>query len=185
MRSRQQVRRVPQGREPYRRRRSPFQRVVSVIRGLITTVALVGAGALIGLFWEEWQIVRLAEPAAAGPAPSAANSTNAPQESAPPQLSVANRIKVEVLNGVGEAGVARRFAAQLRALGFDVVATDNADHFEHQVTYVLDRSGRLGAARQVANGVHADSVAVALDADLFLDATVVVGHDWREVLGRN
>ncbi|WP_419941120.1 LytR C-terminal domain-containing protein [Candidatus Palauibacter sp.] len=82
-------------------------------------------------------------------------------------------------------GLARRFADQLRERGFDVVATDNADHFEHQVTHVLDRSGRLGAAREVANGVHSDSVAVVLDADLFLDATVVVGHDWQEVLRRN
>ncbi|WP_419164325.1 LytR C-terminal domain-containing protein [Candidatus Palauibacter sp.] len=159
--------------------------MVSAVRGLITTAALVGAGALIGLFWEEWQVVRLAEPAAAGPAPSASSPQSDAPESPSPQLSVANRIKVEVLNGVGEPGLARRFADELRALGFDVVATDNADHFEHQVTYVLDRSGRLGAAREVANGVHSDSVAVVLDPDLFLDATVVVGHDWQEVLRRN
>ncbi|WP_425152590.1 LytR C-terminal domain-containing protein [Candidatus Palauibacter sp.] len=159
--------------------------MVSAIRGLITTATLIGAGALIGLFWEEWQVVRLAEPAAAGPAPSASSLQSEAPESPSPQLNVANRIKVEVLNGVGEAGLARRFADQLRERGFDVVATDNADHFEHQVTHVLDRSGRLGAAWEVANGVHSDSVVVVLDPDLFLDATVVVGHDWQEVLRRN
>ena len=163
--------------------------MVSAIRGLITTAALIGAGALIGLFWEESQVVRLAEPAAAGPAPSASSLQSDAPESPSPQLNVANfvanRIKVEVLNGVGEPGLARRFADQLRERGFDVVATDNADHFEHQVTHVLDRSGRLGAARDVASGVHSDSVAVVLDPDLFLDATVVVGHDWQEVLRGN
>ena len=156
--------------------------MVSLVRGLITTIALVAAGALIGLFWEEWRVVQIATPASADPVPGALST---PAESPPAQLNLANRIKVEVLNGVGEAGLARRFADRMRELGFDVVATDNADHFEHQVTHVLDRSGRLGAAVEVAGGVHTDSVAVAIDPDLFLDATVVVGHDWQEILARD
>ena len=156
--------------------------MVSLARGLITTIALVCAGALIGLFWEEWQIVQVATPASADPVPGA---MSAPSESPAPQPNLSNRIKVEVLNGAGEAGLARRFADRLRELGFDVVVTDNADHFEHQVTHVLDRSGRLGAAVEVAGGVHTDSVAVALDPDLYLDATVVVGHDWQDVLARD
>ena len=156
--------------------------MVSLVRGLITTVALVCAGALIGLFWEEWRVVQIATPASADPVPG---SLSMPTESPPPQVNLANRIKVEVLNGVGEAGLARRFADRLRELGFDVVATDNADHFEYQVTHVVDRSGRLGAAVEVAGGVHTDSVALGLDPDLFLDATVVVGHDWQEVLARD
>ena len=100
-------------------------------------------------------------------------------------IDLRNRIKVEVLNGVGETGLARDFADRLRERGLDVVATANADHFEHGVTHVLDRSGRLGAAPRVAAAAGTDSVAVALDPDLFLDVSVVVGSDWREVLGRN
>ncbi|WP_419161037.1 LytR C-terminal domain-containing protein [Candidatus Palauibacter sp.] len=185
-RSRRQVRRVPQGRERYRRRRGPFQKVVSAFRGLITTAVLVGAGALIGLFWEEGQVVRLVAPAA-DPAvePAAVDPTTPPPpESLSTQLNFSNRIKVEVLNGVGEAGLARRFANRLRELGFDVVATDNADHFEHGVTHVLDRSGRLGAAVEVADGLQTDSVTVELNPDLYLDVTVVVGSDWPEAFGR-
>lgn len=94
-----------------------------------------------------------------------------------------DRIKVEVLNGAGERGLARQFADRLRLLGFDVVATGNADHFDHEITHVLDRSGRLGAALTVARELSADSLAVAIDPELFLDASVVVGSDWAGLLG--
>jgi len=67
-------------------------------------------------------------------------------------------------------------------LGFDVVAVDNADHFDYRATLVLDRSGRAGVAREVADGIGADSILVAVDPDLFLDATVVVGRDWPTML---
>lgn len=163
----------------YGGRRKPLQRAVALFRGLVTTVVLVGAGALIGFFLEEWQVVRLSGPPPQEPV------RNLPPESPTAPVNLANRIKIEVLNGVGEAGLARTFADRLRDRGFDVVATTNADHFEHQVTHVLDRSGRLGIATQVATGLGTDSVAVALDPDLFLDASVVVGHDWRDLPGSN
>ena len=188
-RSKQKVRKVPPERRPYARRRKPLQRAAALARGLITTVVLVGAGALIGLFWEEWRDAPLAEFAPAEfasvePAPATPLPNALPEESSP-GMDLQNRIKVEVLNGVGETGLARDFADRLRERGLDVVATANADHFEHGVTHVLDRSGRLGAAPRVAAAAGTDSVAVALDPDLFLDVSVVVGSDWREVLGRN
>lgn len=102
---------------------------------------------------------------------------------APGRESLTDRIKVEVLNGAGERGLARQFADRLRLLGFDVVATGNADHFDHEVTHVLDRSGRLGAALTVARELSADSLAVAIDPELYLDASVVVGSDWSVLLG--
>lgn len=178
-RSKRRVRKVPQKRQRYGQRGKPLQRAVALLRGLVTTVVLVGAGALIGFFLEEWQVVRLSGPPLEEPV------RNLPPESPSAPVNLANRIKVEVLNGAGEAGLARTFADRLRDRGFDVVATTNADHFEHRVTHVLDRSGRLGIATQVATGLGTDSVAVALDPDLFLDASVVVGHDWRELPGPN
>lgn len=117
----------------------------------------------MGLFWAEWR--------------SAALNADAPADPAPAPLS--ERVKVEVLNGSGESGVARLVADRLVEMGFDVVAVDNADHFDHPSTRVLDRSGRPGAGERVAAAVGADSVAIALDRDLFLDATVIVGADWR------
>lgn len=170
--------------------------MASAFRGLITTAVLIGAGAFIGLFWEEWKVVRLAilagtgsVPAAtaAGTAPGAAEggpeATGSATGEMPGREDLTNRIKVEVLNGAGERGLARQFADRLRLLGFDVVATGNADHFDHEVTHVLDRSGRLGAALTVARELSADSLAVAIDPELYLDASVVVGGDWVGLLG--
>jgi hypothetical protein len=170
--------------------------MASAFRGLITTAVLIGAGAFIGLFWEEWKVVRLAILAGAGPVPVATAETVSADAAGggspvtgsatgeiPGRDNLTNRIKVEVLNGAGERGLARQFADRLRLLGFDVVATGNADHFDHQVTHVLDRSGRLGAALAVARELSADSLAVAIDPELFLDASVVVGSDWVGLLG--
>lgn len=165
--------------------------MASAFRGLITTAILIGAGAFIGLFWEEWKVVRLAVLAGTGPVPAATAAGAAEDDPAatgsatgeiPGRDDLANRIKVEVLNGAGERGLARQFADRLRLLGFDVVATGNAEHFDHEVTHVLDRSGRLGAALAVARELSTDSLAVAIDPELYLDASVVVGSDWAGLL---
>lgn len=168
--------------------------MASAFRGLITTAVLIGAGAFIGLFWEEWKVVRLAILAGSVPAATAGTvssdaaeggpaATGSSTGETPGRETLTNRIKVEVLNGAGERGLARQFADRLRLLGFDVVATGNADHFDHEVTHVLDRSGRLGAALAVARELSADSLAVAIDPELYLDASVVVGSDWSVLLG--
>ncbi|MXW55855.1 MAG: LytR family transcriptional regulator [Gemmatimonadales bacterium] len=187
-RSRRETRRGPEGRARYRRRQGAFQRVASAFRGLITTAILIGAGAFIGLFWEEWKVVRLAVLAGAGPVPVATAAEDGPAATGsatgevPGQGDLSDRIKVEVLNGAGERGLARQFADRLRLIGFDVVATGNAEHFDHEVTHVLDRSGRLGAALAVARELSTDSLAVAIDPELYLDASVVVGSDWAGLL---
>ena len=162
--------------------------MASAFRGLITTAILIGAGAFIGLFWEEWKVVRLAVLAGAGPVPVATAAEDGPAATGsatgevPGQGDLSDRIKVEVLNGAGERGLARQFADRLRLIGFDVVATGNAEHFDHEVTHVLDRSGRLGAALAVARELSTDSLAVAIDPELYLDASVVVGSDWAGLL---
>ncbi|MCY3700165.1 MAG: LytR C-terminal domain-containing protein [Gemmatimonadetes bacterium] len=160
--------------------------MASAFRGLITTAILIGAGAFIGLFWEEWKVVRLAVLAGAGPVPAAtaagAGEEGSATDEIPARGDLTDRIKVEVLNGAGERGLARQFADRLRLLGFDVVATGNAEHFDHEVTHVLDRSGRLGAALTVARELSTDSLALAIDPELYLDASVVVGSDWAGLL---
>lgn len=135
--------------------------MVSILQGVLTTIILIGAGILIGGFWGEWEGIQLSQTATPIPAPR----------------TLADRIKVEVLNGSGEPGLAQEVSEELRDAGFDVVAVGNADHFDHERTHVLDRSGRPGAAAEVAEGLPADSIVVALDRDLYLDATIVLGRD--------
>jgi len=156
-------------RKTHSKKRGTTARFVSLLRGLLTTIILVGAGILIGSFWGEWPITDLVSGAIEDPVPR----------------PLAERIKVEVLNGSGESGLAQRISNRLRDLGLDVVAAGNADHFDHETTYVLDRSGRIGVALEVARGLGTDSVVVALNPDLYLDATVVVGHDWASISRRD
>ncbi len=132
----------------------------------LVSLVLIGAGALLGSFWIEWRGARLDDATAADSAPQALDA----------------RLKVEVLNGSGDSGAAAAIRDHLRDMGFDVVSAENADHFEYDVTHVLNRSGRTGAAREVASQLGVDSVANAIDADLFLDATVILGKDWRDRL---
>lgn len=87
--------------------------------------------------------------------------------------------RVEILNGAGRAGFARDATTRLRDLGHDVVLFGNAERFDHATSVVLDRGGPPGAARAVAVALGIDVVRVEPDADLALDATVILGADWE------
>lgn len=92
------------------------------------------------------------------------------------------RVRVEVLNGAGDPGAAERAAGWLRAKGFDVVYFGNAEDFDHQETVVVDRSGEREGADRVARTLGLDSATVDPRPDLFLEATVILGSDWRSRL---
>lgn len=138
------------------------------LQTLLLVLVLLGAGALLGSFWLEWRD-------AASPSGGAAVDPAA-------EGPLEGRPRVEVLNGSGDRGAARRAAEVLRDRGFDVVYFGNASHFEHDVTHVLDRSGRPQAAAEVARVLSRDSAVTDLDSTLYLDATVILGSDWREAL---
>ncbi len=92
-----------------------------------------------------------------------------------------NVIRVEVLNGCGEPGVAEKVTDWLRDEGFDIVFFGNADSFKYEKTVILDRSGRPEFAREVANVLGSDNVERKYDGLLLLDVTVIVGPDWNEL----
>lgn len=137
---------------------------------LVVVLVLLGVGALLGSFLLEWSRIRLGD----GPA----RIEGTPASLAP--VEVENRVRVEVLNAVGERGAAREAAMTLRRLGYDVVYFGNASSFGEEPTAVVDRSGREDAAWKVARSLGVDSVSRDLDPDLYLDATILLGPDWRE-----
>ncbi len=140
---------------------------------ILMVVVLLAAGFLLGSFWLQWRRPRLA----ADPSASEVRET-------PVTLpeGFGDRVRVEVLNGSGEAGAAERAAARLRALGFDVVYFGNAASFGHPRTEVLARTPDPAAARRVADSLGLDSVVLRPDTSLYLDASVVLGSDWQAVL---
>jgi hypothetical protein len=133
------------------------------IKSLITTVALLATGALIASWWIAWREAEV---------PEVSNA-------AAPAVQPERRMKVEVLNGSGEPGAAGVIGDLLLELEYDVVAVDNAENFDYPVTYVIDRSGIGGPVAEMARRIGADSVALDPDPDLLLDATVILGKDWR------
>jgi hypothetical protein len=86
------------------------------------------------------------------------------------------RIKVEVLNATKSHGLARRATEYLRDRGFDVVLIGTTRD-QQQRTLVLDRSNHPEWARLLAKTMRCE-VRSRPDMSLYVDATVLVGHDW-------
>lgn len=91
-------------------------------------------------------------------------------------------ISVEVLNGTEVSGLARRAKAHLESFGVVVPLTtvQNADRQDYQYTVVLDRSGKPGAAKRVAELIKCDRITTLADgaADPAIDVTVILGRDF-------
>ena len=86
-------------------------------------------------------------------------------------------IRVQVLNGSGEGGVASRVATYLKEGGFHVVEVKNADRFDFFASMVVARRDDMEPARVVARYLGGPPVIrQAWDWDL-ADVTVVIGSD--------
>ena len=96
---------------------------------------------------------------------------------------VADVIQIEVLNGSGVGGLAATFTKKLRENGFDVVESGNFESFDMKETMVIDRSGFIENAKRVAKalGVHEKNIVQQLAPSYYLDATVVIGSDYKQL----
>jgi hypothetical protein len=127
---------------------------------LVAVVALLGTAAYLGRRFPEGGTVQETQ-------------RYAPRE----------RVRVEVRNAAGVAGVARSVTDLLRAEGFDVVQYGNAQSFDRDSTVVIDRVGREELAEGVANALGIRNVLVEPDPDLYVDVTVMLGRDWADRAG--
>ena len=134
------------------------------VRGLMLLGVVLATGVFIGSAISQWK-----------PLPEQERSVAPPRN---PTTNAMGRIRVEVLNAGGEAGMARLATDRLRDLGFDVVYFGNAETFDQDSTVVLDRSGRLEAARAVGDAMGATSILSEPDSNLYLDVTVLLGREW-------
>jgi len=134
------------------------------IRGLMVLVVVLLTGAVLGTAGAQWLT---AEPDGAG-ARSSPIQTGATSE----------RIRVEVLNGGGQSGLARETTGYLRDRGFDVVEVGNWKTFDEDSTFVLARTGDVEVAYRVAGALGVSRVAERPDPNLFVDVSVVLGRDW-------
>lgn len=96
------------------------------------------------------------------------------------EISEADIIQVDVLNGCGVGGVADRFTEYLRTNNFDVVGIKNYISFDVDETLVIDRTGNLANAQKVAKslGIKGENVIQQINKDYFIDVSLVVGRDY-------
>src|SRR5690625_1173985 len=92
-------------------------------------------------------------------------------------------IQLEVLNGCGVPGLADTFTSTLRKNGFDVVETGNFENFDMSKTIIIARTIDAKNAQRVADalGIKAQNVIVEASKDFYLDATVVIGSDYKSL----
>jgi hypothetical protein len=103
-----------------------------------------------------------------------------PDPGGAPRYVPRERVRVEVRNAGGVAGIAREVANLLRDDGYDVVQWGNADTFDRDSTVVIDRVGRDEMAEAVANALGIRNVLTEPDSNLFVDVTVLLGRDWAQ-----
>lgn len=97
-----------------------------------------------------------------------------------------SRVRIEVLNGNGQAGTAREVAELLEQAGFSVTSVGNADSYSYPVTQVVDWAGEARAAQLLAGAVggvaktkEAAGSGSRATSPADSDLTIIVGQNFR------
>lgn len=98
-------------------------------------------------------------------------------------------INLQVLNGVGERGLANRLANRIemavqKPLAVRVIDTDNFDNFGVEKTFIISRNEDLGAANLLAEQLGLDDAVTYRQIDdnyLDIGATLVLGTDYPAI----
>lgn len=100
-----------------------------------------------------------------------------------PESEPFKNIHVEILNGCGKDGLARKIGQYLRSHGFDVMNLSNAKSFNYPETIVIDRVGKPEYASQVAEILGTKNQIQQIVADPFRmeEITVIVGWDYKRL----
>lgn len=106
-----------------------------------------------------------------------------PARASNPAELVGDIIQVEVRNGCGVDHLAARLTRFLRDRGFDVVEVGDHTSFDVQHSVVIDRVGDLETAKRVAAALNIPEERVVQEVrpNLYLDASVIVGHDYQQL----
>lgn len=89
-------------------------------------------------------------------------------------------IRIEVLNGTGEKGLANQVALALMKRGIDVVRTGNADSFSHPQSILIARK-KNPEFKQLARILGCGNTIEQLKDHTVIDATLLLGADYRSL----
>lgn len=95
-------------------------------------------------------------------------------EHRPPPLA---SLRVEVLNGCGEDGLAGEVATALRQLEQDVVRVDDAERHDYPTTVLIDRRARPVLTRRLAHRLGDLPVLLERVEGATVDVTLILGAD--------
>ncbi len=95
-------------------------------------------------------------------------------------------IEVEVLNGCGIPGMAGKVSDFLRAKQFDVVRSENADHYNYDQTLIILRNENFDGLKKIADLFAMDEkkdprVKHLPDDQLKVDITIILGKDISKI----
>jgi len=93
-------------------------------------------------------------------------------------------LQVDVQNGTGIQGLGNKFMEFLRINGYDVVDMGNFSSSDEKNSFVIDRAGNMRNAKRVAAalGISERYVIQQINKNYFLDATVVIGKDYNDLI---
>ncbi len=122
-------------------------------------------------------------PQESSPAGEDTRAEKKPEESRPVVHPVPQKTQVEILNGCGVSGIAKKATRFCRQNDLDVVAMGNFKNFDVQNSYVIDWMGNKEKARWIARlmGIDPKRVITKIDPTKQLDATIVLGKDYRKL----
>lgn len=120
-------------------------------------------------------------PASAGePGTDTANENPAEQQVLQP---VSRSLQIEVLNGCGKEGLAKNITSYLRQKDIDVVSQGNYLNFNVRKSMIIDRVDNPDKMKMLAKilGISPDQIQLKIEPNLQLDATVVLGKDYKSL----
>jgi hypothetical protein len=104
------------------------------------------------------------------------------KEETPTPTFIPNTGQIQVLNGCGTSGAAEVFRDFLIDEGFDIIEFGNAPGWNYPKTMVIARTGDDKVAKSLAQVMGTDRLLHLKDADALVEATVIVGKDYEELV---
>lgn len=89
-------------------------------------------------------------------------------------------LRLRVLNGVGQPGLANEAARALKLKGVDVIDTANATSFDYAESVLIARRHTTDA-ESLAGDLGCRRVIVQVDENALEDATLILGDDYRDL----
>jgi hypothetical protein len=92
-------------------------------------------------------------------------------------------LQINVLNGCGINGVGTTMTKYSRKFGYDVVEMGNYKSFDVEQSIIIDRSGKMNEALELASliGIHKKNVVQQFSNDQLVFASIVIGKDYKSL----